>query len=425
MCRYCGASSILADSTLGLDTVTTRFYNRFVIKTFPTLYARTSTGAVQVWSMEQEGDKFRSISGQEDGIKTIAAWSIAAPKNTGKKNATTGEQQAAAEIQSKYDKQLKSGGYWTDKNDIDKTRFFEVMLAKSYGDYKDDIDWSKGVGIQIKYNGGRVIATKDGLFTRKGEKYISIPHIEEALKPFFSKFPYAVLDGEGFNFDRREKLNEIMSLINKKVHVTSDDLAKSKELIRYYIYDGFGFPAEKNGAPTSQSDGYKLRKQAIDNAFFAPCFKDRYKDVIGYVDTVYVKSEQELETLYQKFIQQRHEGAILRILDEPYENKRSKFLLKYKPVDDDEFQIVAVNEGNGKFAGRIGTVTCKLIQGQFKDGTNTFDATFKGTQAQAAAALKDAKTFIGKIVTIYYNGFTGYGKPNYAQFDYNNYNKGH
>jgi DNA ligase-1 len=393
-------------------------------KTYPTLYARTHTGSIQLWWMEQEGSSFRSVSGREGGAKVISAWSKAEAKNIGKTNATTDEEQAAAEIQSKYDKQLKSGGYWKDKKDIDKTRFFEVMLAKSYGDYKDEIDWSKGVGVQIKYNGGRVIATKNGLFTRKGEKYISIPHIEEALKPFFVKFPDAVLDGEGFNYDRREKLNEIMSLINKKVHVAPDDLVKSKEMIRYYIYDGFGFPAAKDGPVVEQTAGYEARKAAIDNAFFAPCFKDRYEDVIGFVPTTIVKSEKELEDLYQTFLIEKHEGAILRILDKPYENKRSKFLLKYKPVDDDEFIIVGVNEGNGKFAGRVATVTCKTIGKIFADNTMTFDATFKGTQAQAITALKDAKSLLGKTVTIYYNGFTGYGKPNYAQFDWNNYNKG-
>ena len=32
-------------------------------KVWPTLYARTSTGAVQVWWVEQEGNKYHSVSG--------------------------------------------------------------------------------------------------------------------------------------------------------------------------------------------------------------------------------------------------------------------------------------------------------------------------------------------------------------------------
>lgn len=393
-------------------------------KTYPTLYARTSTGAIQVWWMEQEGNQFRSVSGQQDGIKTIAQWTTATAKNTGKINATSSEQQAVVEIQAKYDKQLKSNGYWSDIKDVDKDKFFQVMLAKSYGDYKEKLDWSKGIGVQIKYNGGRIVATKHGLFSRKGEKYVSIPHIEEGLEPFFNKFPDAVLDGEGFNYDLREKLNEIMKLLRKTVHVTKEDLEKSKDTIRFYIYDGFNLPLCKDGQPISQTAGYVERKSAIDNAFFAPCFIDRYKDVVGQVKTWIVYSEKELEELYKEFLKDKQEGAILRILDKPYENKRSKFLLKYKPIDTDEFRSISIQEGEGKFAGRVSTITYQRIDGGFyKDGTDTFDATFKGTDNDARDLWQSGKykELINEIQTIQYNGTTGYGKPNYARLDWDNY----
>lgn len=393
-------------------------------KVWPTLYARTSTGAVQVWWVEQEGEKYYSTSGQKDGAKIIAENTVAKGKNTGKVNQTSAEDQATKEIEAKYVKQLKSNGYWEDINRIDEEKFFQVMLAKNYGDYKDKLDWTKGIGVQIKYNGGRIVATKDGLFSRKGERYISIPHIELALKPFFLKFPDAVLDGEGFNYALRVKLNEIMKLLRKTVHVTQSDLDKSKDLIRFYIYDGYGFPATKDGPIVLQTDGYLERKAAIDNAFFAPCFIERYKDTIHKVPTWVVKSEQELDDLYKKFLDDKQEGGILRILGEPYENKRSKFLLKYKPVDDAEFDAVSVQEGDGKFAGRISTITYKRVDGKsFVDGTDTFDATFKGEDeiARDLWTTGKYKKLIGERHTVQYNGTTGYGKPNYARLDWDNY----
>lgn len=395
-------------------------------KVYPTLYARTSTGAVQVWWMEQDGDKFRSTSGQKDGVKTVADWTVAVKKNVGRANATTAEAQATAEIQAKYDKQLKSGGYWLDIKDIDKERFYQVMLAKSFGDYKDKIDWSRGVGVQIKYNGGRIVANKDGLWSRKGERYISIPHIEEALAPFFKKFPDAVLDGEGFNYALRERLNKIMKLLRKTVHITPQDLKESKDTIRFYIYDGYGFPASKDGPIVQQTDGYLERKAAIDNAFFAPCFADRYKNIVGKVPTWIVKSEAELEKLYNKFLDDKQEGAILRILGEPYENKRSKLLLKYKPINDDEFKPISVQEGVGKNAGRVSTITFQRIDGKlYADGTDTFDATFKNIEDDEAIRLwvsGDYKDILKENkMTVIYNGLTGFGKPNYARVDWENY----
>jgi len=395
-------------------------------KVWPTLYARTSTGAVQVWWIEQEGEKYHSVSGQQNGAKIVAADTVAKGKSIGCSNQTTAEEQATADLQSKYDKQLKSNGYWTDINKIDEDKFFQVMLAKSYGDYKEKLDWTKGIGVQIKYNGGRIVASKDGLFSRKGERYISIPHIEDALKPFFLKFPDAILDGEGFNYGFREKLNEIMKLLRKTVHITPQDLQRSKELIRFYIYDGYGFPATKDGPNVLQTDGYLERKAAIDNAFFAPCFIERYKDVIHKVPTWVVYSEKELDDLYEKFLDDKQEGAILRILGEPYENKRSKFLLKYKPVDDDEFKPISIQEGVGKNAGRVSTITLQRLDGKkYGDGTDTFDATFKNIDDDEAVRLwvtGEYKEILKQDkVTIIFNKWTGYGKPNYARLDWENY----
>lgn len=395
-------------------------------KIWPTLYARTSTGAVQVWWVEQEGEKYHSISGQQNGVKTVAADTVAKGKSIGRANQTTAEDQATSEIQSKYDKQLKSNGYWEDIKNIDEEKFFQVMLAKSYGNYKEKLDWTKGIGVQIKYNGGRIVASKDGLFSRKGERYISIPHIEETLKPFFLKFPDAILDGEGFNYGFRQKLNKIMELLRKTVHVTPQDLEDSKKLIRFYIYDGYGFPATKGGQNVLQTDGYLERKAAIDNAFFAPCFVERYKDVIHKVPTWVIKSEAELEDLYKKFLDDKQEGAILRILGEPYENKRSKFLLKYKPVDDDEFKPISIQEGDGKNAGRMSTITFQRIDGgKYLDGTDTFDATFKNIDEDEAIRLwvtGEYKEILKQPkITVIYNGLTGYGKPNYARLDWDNY----
>jgi DNA ligase-1 len=393
-----------------------------MVKTYPTLYSRTSTGATQIWFMEQDGHKYRSTSGQLDGQKIVAEWTEAEGKNIGRSNETSAVAQALSEIDAKYKKQLKTG-YFKDIKDIDEEQYFQVMLAKSYEDYADEIDWSKGVGIQIKYNGGRIVARKDGLWTRKGEKYISIPHIEDALKPFFQKFPDAVLDGEGFNYDLRERLNEIMKLLRKTVHVTAADLQRSKELIRFYVYDGFGM-SNKSGRISLQSDHYLIRKMAIDNAFFAPCFAERYDGIIGKVPTWVVNSKAELEKRYQKFLDERHEGAIIRILDQPYENKRSRYLLKYKPVDDDEFEVVSIQDGDGKFANRASTITCKRLDHKtYADGSNQFDATFKGTNEEAIECWDNRQDFVGRKITIYYNGVTGYGKPNYGRFDYNNWCK--
>ena len=39
------------------------------MKTLPTLYSRTNTGAIQEWTIEIDGDKYRTVYGQVDGKK--------------------------------------------------------------------------------------------------------------------------------------------------------------------------------------------------------------------------------------------------------------------------------------------------------------------------------------------------------------------
>lgn len=127
-----------------------------MIKIYPTLFSRTITGAVQIWYIEQDKDKYRSVSGQKHGQHTVSEWTEAEPKNIGKTNETTGEEQAASEIECKYIKQLKSGYFLLEK-DIDNFQTFWPMLAlsKPYKDYRHTLKdiWKLGIGVQTKYNG--------------------------------------------------------------------------------------------------------------------------------------------------------------------------------------------------------------------------------------------------------------------------------
>ena len=369
------------------------------MKTYPTLYALSSTGKTLVLWIEQDGDKYRASHGQQGGKIVVDEWTVAQPKNVGKKNETTGEQQATLEIEAKYAKKLKSGGYWEDVKDINKEKFFQVMLAKSLSDYEAKLDWSKGIGVQIKFNGGRALATRNGIFTRKGERYMTVPHIEKALAPFFEKYPNAKLDGEFFRYELREQLNKIMELIRRTVHITPQHLIDSERMVRFYVYDGFGFGA-------IDADNYITRKAMIERRLVGIPYIEEVKTIVVY-------SKIELDKVYQTFLADKQEGAIIRILDAPYEQKRSKYLLKYKPVDDGEGIITAVIEGEGNWTGMAAKATLQW-------NGKTFDATFKGTEEQKATIWQEQKKWLGKEVTFLYNGLTGYGIPNFARIDVNN-----
>lgn len=371
-----------------------------MIKQFDTLYSRDSLGNIRIWKMEQNGPKYRTISGLIDGEQVTSEWTVVEGKNQGKKNETTAKEQASKEVEAKYKKQKKTG-YFEDINSVDSMSYVEPMLAKLYKDYSDKIDFSTGDYIlQCKFNGMRCIATKNGLFTRKGEKYLSCPHIEKTLIPFFQQHPNAVLDGELFNNDLRQQLNEISKLIRRTVNISQDDLDRSEKLVRYYVYDGYDFGISKECC-------YTERKRWIDSNVV-----NNYSYLVK-VDDYSINSTEDLDTHYSKYIDDGHEGVMLRYSNMGYEHKRSKNLLKVKPEDSEEAQILDIKEGVGNWSNTGKTITLK-----WKD--KIFDASFKGSYEQGVDFLQNRKDWIGKTVEFLYNGLTGKGTPNFARVDINN-----
>lgn len=369
-------------------------------KHYETLYSRDSLGNIRIWKMEQNGSKYRTIAGLQNGEQVTSEWTVAEGKNQGKKNETSSVEQATKEIEAKYKKQKKTG-YFDDINSVDDMSYIEPMLAKLYKDYSNKIDFSKGEYIlQCKFNGMRCVATKSGLFTRKGEKYLSCPHIEKSLAPFFEKYPDAVLDGELFNNDLRQQLNEISKLIRRTVNISQDDLDRSEKLVRYYVYDGYDFGISKDCC-------YKERKKWIDSNIV-----NSYKYVMSVKDFS-INSESDLDKHYSSFIDDGHEGVMLRYSNMGYEHKRSKNLLKVKPEDSEEAIIVDIKEGTGNWSG-----TGKIITLDWNG--KIFDASFKGSYEEAAQFLKERKKWIGQNVEFLYNGLTGKGTPNFARVDGNN-----
>jgi len=367
----------------------------------PVLYARSETGAVLTWEVEIKGNKYRTITGQKHSAnKVVSAWTTATPKNVGKKSSTTPEQQAYAEAEAKWKKKIKSGGYWENESEIDKEKFISPMLAYSLKDFKDTVQYP--VMVDRKYNGGRVITNSFGQYTRKGEEYKSIPHLFDTLKPLFKKYPNMVLDAEGYNHELRFKLNELMSILRKQKiqSITDELLARSREIVKLYVYDGWGFGDITKDTPC------KERRKALEWLL-------RDVKYIVPVPSKMAHNESELMEIYEEYVADGYEGAIVRNPDAPYQNKRTSDLLKVKPLDDDEGIIVAITEGSGNWAG-----TGKVITLNWKG--KQFNATFKGTMEQGVEFLKNKANWIGKEVTFNYNGLTGKETPNYATVDINN-----
>lgn len=362
------------------------------------LYKKDTSGNIRVWYIEQNIDKYRIYSGVEDGRLVTSEWTIAKPKNIGRSNETNGESQATLEIESEYKKKLKKG-YVSDIAKVNVKKF-QCTLAKEYVKFADKIDFVKENWIaQTKFNGCRCIITKDGAYSRSGEKFLTVNHVLNEYKSIFDKYPNAVFDGELFNYDLREHLNELISIVRKSVNITTNDIEKSKNIVQYHVYDGFLNEDEKKSDYNTRYDRIKNEVKDLKYTYL--------------VESVKINNENELNDFYIEKLNDKQEGIILRNVDFKYEQKRSKNLLKYKPVDDDEAIIKKIIEGNGNWSN-----TAKTASIQWKD--KIFDATFLGTQTELKSVWKNKDKYLNKIVKFKYNGLTGLGIPNFARIDLKN-----
>jgi ATP-dependent DNA ligase len=365
------------------------------IKMYPDfIYKRTKTGAIQVWKQEVNGSSFRTISGQLDGALITAEWTVCVPKNIGRANSTTPEEQCLSEVSANYTEKLKRG-YYNTISEIDNTRaFFEPMLAYPWA---DKFDPKSGPWYcQPKLDGLRMLLTDGRAQSRTGkDDFKTVPHILETLSWVFEAYPSIVLDGEIYNHELHDDFNSIISLAKKK-KPTIAELQKSEILLQYHIYDVF----DKNRPELTFAERLELLEDISSVMDANICVK--------FVETKLVTTEEELDLLNFKYIGDGYEGEIIR-LNKPYEFKRTKSLLKRKEFFDSEFKIIRVEEGIGNRSGMAGRIVCLL-----DDGTETaFGAGIKGSWEYATELLKNADSYIGGEVTVKYPQRTPDGIPRF------------
>ncbi len=351
-----------------------------------TLYKRSTNGKITEWTIEIDGNKYRTISGYTDGLKTTSEWTQCEGKNIGKKNETTPEQQALTEATATHRKRIETGSF-ENINDIDTPVHFKPMLANDFNDYKDKIKFP--IYSQPKLDGVRCIVKADGMWSRNGKPIISAPHIFESLKPLFENEPDLILDGELYANKATTDFNTIISCV-RKTKPTAADLKTSAECIEYHIYD-----------VPSVNESFNGRWRELDelNLDFPKC--------VTVVETHVLNNKNEITEWYSIYMEQGYEGQILRT-DSPYENKRSKSLLKHKSFVDAEFTILGVIEGNGNLTGKVGKL-------QFEINGKPFESAVNGDWEYIEYLWKSREGLVGKTATVKYFELTEDGIPRFPK----------
>ena len=270
-------------------------------------------------------------------------------------------------------KDLRIGVLAKTVNDVfpDTVPEFNIMLAqkaetiseKSVLVNIEDINFAKGVWAEIKYDGFRSVHihnldTSD-ILGRSGKEVINQEFYEKSLK-FNNELCGFFLDGEawcpGLTF---EEISSIMRTENKP-------LPKD---FKFLLFDTCKVSEWQNEYSKTFLERRLERKET------AKIYPEFYQEAEGKE----VHTVQEIIDYYNEARERGFEGLILKYLDGRYENKRSKNLLKVKPEDTIDAQIIDVFEGTGKFVGQLGGFIVKIegfdedvrVGGGFKDWQRT------------------------------------------------------
>ncbi len=379
---------------------------------YPKLYKISTTAATLVWWMEQNGPQYRMHSGQLGGKIVTTTWTIAKSKNVGASNETTPEAQATAEINSAYALKKKKGYRDTVEQAVTSDRF-QCMLADKYKDrhhklFDADGHALKPLWVQPKLDGIRCIARADGLRSREGNPITAVPHIEEMLRPVFERRPELILDGELYNHELHDDFNSIVSLV-KKTKSTPEDLELSRGMIQYWVYDAV---TEDPAATFSQRFMVDVSDLSTPYGMGMVTFPGTTDAHFVMVPTFQAQTREEVDALYESFLTEGYEGAMIRT-DAPYAQKRSQSLLKRKELMDAEFKILGFREGDGNASGMAKIADMEIV---LEDGAvDSFKADICGTREECREYLRRRDEAVGKLATIEFQNYTPDGVPRFPK----------
>lgn len=357
------------------------------IERLETIYKLDSKGKLRVWTAEIEGDKWRVESGLESGKKTTTKWTTCTPKSQ-----DTAEAQARFEANAARTNKLKREYVETaEAARGGASTMFKPMLADRHD--KVDIDWSRPVLIQPKLDGQRCIIKKDGAFTRQNGRIHAIPFIEKCLAPLFEKNPDMVLDGELYSHHIRTEygFEKLMSCTRPETF-TEEEMEFNRQHLQFWIFDSY--------MPNDDSHYPGRIRRAMREVMAMQRDPEEHMP-ISFVTTKQITKPEQGDEFHEIALKQGHEGTIYR-LPGPYENKRSKTLLKRKPKDTAEATITGIEEGKGQWSGMAKGVLLEIPEAGLK-----FKAGMRGDEAFARSVLENSSDYVGTEVTIEFEGYTG------------------
>ena len=256
----------------------------------------------------------------------------------------------------------------------------QIMLANKFkGELKEK------AYMTLKLDGVRCTALIDDeikFLTRQGKEIKGLQQITQALSEMNLK-GYMV-DGELIrinhdNLSSKDNFKETSGLVNSK--------SDNKEGLEFVVFDMVSLEDYKR---QENNEMYEVRMQRI-NEMIIP--NDFIRKVPCYGVT---ESPEEVYEKLNEVTAEDEEGLMLNLVSGVYRfGKRSSELLKVKAMDTCDIECIAIEEGEGKYAGTLGKIVCNYKGYELRVGSGF-------TDELRAYYWKNPWIIVGSIVEIQY-----------------------
>ncbi len=259
----------------------------------------------------------------------------------------------------------------------------QVMLANKY---KGELD--KMMQVSLKLDGVRctMIVHHDGtmkFLTRQGKEIKGLDQIKSVLKN--RMLEGYVFDGELLKLNPDNLPSEVNFKETQKIIASKEPLKKGLEFVIFDVVPLEDYLKQSCDIPFEQRFKTLIGKIGIGNQFV------RIVPIYGRTDDPAVVDDR-----LNKVVASGHEGLMLNAINGLYKfGKRSNDLLKVKQFHSCDLKCIAVEEGEGKYAGTLGAIICDYKGFQLKVGSGF-------TDEERAHYWNNQDEIVNKIVEIKY-----------------------
>lgn len=363
-----------------------------ILHSTPLLYATTSTGKTKYWQGHtctdgkdyftfttycqnlgkvapkiECADDLKALEFKSISKITQSAYVTIVGKNIGRSNETSPNLQSILEITSTFKTQKDKGYREIGEESVSDNVL--PMLAYPLGDKIHTIDFP--LTVQPKFDGVRCLSNGSRMWSRRGKDFDNkiVSHLLGV------KCGDYIVDGE-LILPEGYPLQDTVSACKKHRELSSKLL--------YRIYDVIC-------EDSCYTDRYEICRKIVEDT-------NNPQVVLAPAHTV--ETQDEIYPLHETFVKEGWEGTMIRLHNQGYKvGQRTNQLLKLKDFLEEEFKVVNVIDGKGKFVGAC-IFICETPEGK------TFETSPVGTMEYRRELFAKKDELIGTYWTVRFQAYT-------------------